>query len=358
VKRIRDGAPDQWACVVFIAVAEYKSRKRAVEYLFEEHGEVITPEGVSAIVRKIEEWLKEPAFEEDKDRRKGNLVLTPRGKRFLRFAKRIAASYQEERRPTLERSLPKIVCFPHHVYITSRLECALRQEHGGYDDRILVEELAHSGWSDDTFEDRALFPLTLGHHEIAIGAATAEHKQDLQSDRLYTAHLEALVHVGFAHGTLSLTDLVTQYRAMLPPEDARSRKLLESWIAEHRIPDPGKKRRVAAETYDIMTSVQRVCDDHRVFGPMVRRVVVVPSDVALLYKAGSCFGGVALQASKWVPVQHKGERLSLPVFVTTTNPRPMHLRPIVERIKEICAADPGLGGVRAAPRQRRPPGEL
>jgi DNA-binding transcriptional LysR family regulator len=357
VKRIRDGAPDQWACVVFIAVAEYKSRKRAVEYLFDEHGEVITPEGVSAIIRKIEEWLKEPAFEEDKDRRKGNLSLTPRGRRFLRFAKRIAASYQEERRPMLERSLPKIVCFPHHVYITSRLECALRREYGGFDDRIIVEELPYTDRSDDTFEDRALFPLTLGHHEIAIGGPTAEYQQDLQSDRLYTAHLEALVHIDHELSSLSLADLVTQYRALLAPEDTRARKLLESWIAEHRIADPGKKRRVAAESHDIMMSVQRVCDDHRHFGPLVRRVVVVPSDVALLYQAGSCFGGTALESSKWVPVQHNGERLNLDVFVTTTNPRPMHLRPIVERIKKICDSDPRLGGGRSTPRQRRPPAD-
>lgn len=357
MKRIRDGAPDQWACVVFIAVAEYKNRKRAVEYLFEEHGEVITPEGVSAIIRKIEDWLKEPAFEEDKDRRRGNLALTPRGKRFLRFAKRIATSYQEERRPTLERSLPKIVCLPHHVYITSRLESVLRREHGGHDDRIIIEELAHSDRSDDTFEDRALFPLTLGHHEIAIGGRATEYEHDLQSDRLYTAHLEAMVHAGYEHGSLSLTELVTQYRAMLPPGDSRSRKLLESWIAEHRLPDPGKKRRVAAETYDIMMSVQRISDDHRDFGPLVRRAVVVPSDVSLLFKPGSCFGGTCLQTSRWVPIQHNGERLKLDVFVTTTNPRPMHLRPIVERIKEICDSDPRLGGGRGVPRQRRGPGD-
>jgi DNA-binding transcriptional LysR family regulator len=345
---------------VFLAVAESKSRHRAVEYLAETFNESITPEGISHILRKIGKWLGDPVVEEDR-RRRGVLELTARGRQFRRFAERIVASYEEIRNPPERRVLPKIVCLPHHVYIISQLECELREEHrrqtGEYDDRVLVAELAHSDRSDDEFEDRALFPLTLGHHDIAIGGPTTQRTDDLESTPLYQVALEAMVHSGYPRKTLSLTELVTEYRAMLPPEGARSRTLLESYIARNRLDDPGQARRVAAETYEILMSVQRVADDHRNFGPHVRRAVVAPADVALLYKPGSTFHGPLLADSTWVPIQHKGEPLALEVFATTVRPRTPTLRAIVDRIKAICERDPYLGAARApVPRQRRAAG--
>jgi hypothetical protein len=105
-------------------------------------------------------------------------------------------------------------------------------------------------------------------------------------------------------------------------------------------------------------SVQRVSDDHRNFADRVGRTVVVPSDVSLLYKTGSCFGGRVTESSKWVPIQHEGELLTLDVFVTTTKPITASVRPIVERIAEISARDPYLNARPPASRQpRRIPGQ-
>jgi hypothetical protein len=352
VGRVRDGAPSQWDCVVFSAVAKFKSKKRAVEYLFAEYGETIGTKGADSILKKIDSWLKENTFEET---HKGALELTIRGKRFLRFANKIVASYQEERTPTTQRILPKIVCLPHHVFITSRLECDLRAQHPNHEDQIIVEELRHGDRGDDGFEDEALFPLTLGHHEIAIGGKTTAYEQELQSDSLYTARLEVMVPAGFPRDQVELAELVTEYRALLPPESAHARKLLEEWIAKAHIEAPVKDLRVVAETYEITMSVQRAFDDHRRFGDRSRRVVVAPSDVALLYKPGSRFGGAGLEASRWVPLQHEQKRLELDVCVTTTNPRPNHLRPIVDRLRAICDAEPRLSGRRiAVPAPRKP----
>jgi hypothetical protein len=339
---------------VFSAVAKFKSKKRAVEYLAAEYGETIGTKGVESILKKIDSWLKEHTFEES---HKGNLELTIRGKRFLRFADKIVASYQEERTPTARRILPKIVCLPHHVYLTSRLECDLREQHPTHEDQILVEELPHGDDGDDGFEDEALFPLTLGHHEIAIGGRTTAYEQELQSDLLYVARLEVLVPAGYPGDRMALAELVSGYRALLPPEGAQVRKLLEEWITRARIDAPGKDSRVAAETRETAMSVHRAADDHQRFGDKSRRVVVAPSDVALLYQSGARFGGTVVDASRWVPLHHEQQSLELDVCVTTTNPRPNHLRPIVDRLRAICAADPRLTGRRGsvpAPRKATP----
>ncbi|MGI5214498.1 hypothetical protein [Plantactinospora sp. CA-290183] len=350
---VRDKPPSQWDCVVFLAVARHKSKKRAVESLSAEYQESITTKGVDNIVRKIDDWLKEKTF---KETYKGNLELTIRGKRFLRFANKIVSSYQEERRPTTQRLLPKIVCLPHHVSITSRLECDLRHEHPDHEDQVIVEELGQGLGSDEDFEDEALFPLTLGHHEITIGNRTAAYEEELQSDLLYAAQLEAMVPAEYPREQLGLAELVTAHRAMLPTENSRSRRLLADRIAGQRIEAPPKELWVAADTYGMPTAVHRVAEDHQRFGSGSKLVVVAPSDVALLYKGGSRFGGSGVEASKWVPLHHEQERLELGVYVTTTNPRPNHLRPIVDRIKRICEELPELGGTRPAqriPRQGR-----
>jgi DNA-binding transcriptional LysR family regulator len=350
--RVRDGAPSQWDCVVFSAVAKFKNKNRAVDYLFTEYGETISTKGVENILKKIDSWLKENTFEESS---KGTLELTLRGKRFLRFANKIVASYQEERTPTTRRTLPKIVCLPHHVYITSRLECDLREQHPNHEDQILVEELRHSDLGDDDFEDDALFPLTLGHHEIVIGGKTATYEQEFQSDLLYRAQLEVMVPAGFQRDQMDLAELVNGYRALLPPEGAHARKLLEDWIARTRIDTPTKDLWVVAGTHEITMSVQRASDDHHRFGEKSQRVVVAPSDVALLYKPGARFGGEGVDASKWVPLQHEDDYLELDVCVTTTNPRPNHLRTIVETLKTICDENPQLSGRRVnTPAPRKP----
>ncbi|GAB3152950.1 hypothetical protein GCM10027290_44920 [Micromonospora sonneratiae] len=339
--KVRDGAPSQWDCVVFTTIARFKNKKKAVEHLATEHNESISTKGVESILRKIDGWIGEDAFTEG---RKGSLELTVRGKRFLRFANKIVATYEEERMPTSQRSLPKIVCLPHHVYITSLLECHLREQDPNHEDQITVEELGHSDRSDDGFEDEALFPLTLGHHAIAIGGKGTTDKEDLQSDLLYTARLEVMVPSSYEPNQMSITELVTNHRALLAPETARSRKLLERRIAEKKIDAPPKEQRIAAETYEITMSVQRTSDDHRQFGAKSRRVVVAASDVALLYKPGYRFGGSGTDHSRRIPLHHDGEQLKLGVYATTVNPRPKHIRPLVDLLREICSKHPDLSG--------------
>ncbi|MGW0434139.1 hypothetical protein ACWDV4_16565 [Micromonospora sp. NPDC003197] len=339
--QVRNGAPTQWDCVVFTMVATHKTKKKAQERLSRDYQEDITVKGIENILKKIDTWLGETTFKEPQ---KGILELTVRGKRFLRFAKRIVTSFQEERAPSSERMLPKIVCLPHHGYVTSQLECELRERHPSHEDQIIVEELGLDARGDDGFEDEALYPLTLGHHEIAIGGKTTVYQEELQSDVLYSTQLEVMVPATYQTDRMSLTELVNEYRAMVPPEGSRSRKLLETWITRARISAPPKELRIVAETYESTMNIQRTSDDHQRFGIKSKRVVVAPSDVALLYKAGSRFGGSGVESSRWVPLHHDGKTLKLDVYVTTTKPRPKHIDPIVQMLREICEKRPHLSG--------------
>lgn len=85
------------------------------------------------------------------------------------------------------------------------------------------------------------------------------------------------------------------------------RKLLEERIAQWKIHDPYLHTRVAAETYETATSVLRIRNEaHR--AARDSRVVVVPSDVALIYKPGKDFGGRTADKFKWVPIYHTDDR--------------------------------------------------
>lgn len=241
------------------------------------------------------------------------------------------------------------MCLPHHVYITSQLECDLRARHPNHEDQIIVAELRLDARGDDGFEDEALFPLTLGHHEIAIGGRTTIYQEELQSDVLYGTQLEVMVPAAYQADQMSLTELVNEYRAMVPPAGSRSRRLLETWITTTRISTPPKEARIVAETYESAMSIQRASDDHQRFGIKSKRVVVAPSDVALPYKAGSRFGGKGVESSRWVPLHHEGRAPKLDVYITTTNPRPKRLDPIVQILREICEKQPHLSGTLRLP---------
>jgi hypothetical protein len=82
---------------------------------------------------------------------------------------------------------------------------------------------------------------------------------------------------------------------------------LEERIAQWKIHDPYLHTRVAAETYETATSVLRIRNEaHR--AARDSRVVVVPSDVALIYKPGKDFGGRTADKFKWVPIYHTDDR--------------------------------------------------
>lgn len=118
------------------------------------------------------------------------------------------------------------------------------------------------------------------------------------------------------------------------------RKLLEERIAQWKIHDPYLHTRVAAETYETATSVLRIRNEaHR--AARDSRVVVVPSDVALIYKPGKDFGGRTADKFKWVPIYHTDDRgephlLTMEVCVTRKREKttPSPLSTIIETLQD------------------------
>ena len=170
----------------------------------------------------------------------------------------------------------------------------------------------------------------------------------------------------FPADVMTLTELVQQYRLLLPPRDMRSRKLMEERITAWGIDDFQRDRRVAAETYDTSTSGMQLRQELAT-GRWDRRVLVVPSDVALAFKDGMEFGGLYADRFKWVPIVHDtgGGRLEiLPHDVHLTVRRDARRRDqgVEEIVQAVVAAvtelealpdgRPGLSGGRpvAAPR--------
>ncbi|MCW6006522.1 hypothetical protein K1W54_18345 [Micromonospora sp. CPCC 205371] len=343
VGQVRDRAPDEWDCVVFMAVAETGTRQKAVRLLADRYDEHITVEGVRVILNKINKWLHRPALEEGVGPR-GKVRLTPRGLRFLRFCERVRGIYLDERRYFAESHVPTLVCLPHHAMIVKRLYVdTLEQEPVG-EEKIHILELQQSDRGNESFFDQALWPLTTGAYHLAIGPAPPEEFRDeLQSDVLYDARLEVFVPADFPGDAMSLDEFVRWPRmSHLPPKDSGARMLLENAIATYGIDDPGEHRRVASETYEIGSVIECVSLLHERGLPTP--LVLAPSDVALVYKPGMRFGGAGVEHSRWVPLHHEGAPFRLDVHVTTANPRPRYLRPLVALLQKICGDEPGLSG--------------
>jgi DNA-binding transcriptional LysR family regulator len=341
VGKVRDRAPDEWDCVVFMAVVEAGTRQRAVRLLADRYDEHITVEGVRSILIKINRWLGRPALREGVGPR-GKAELTIRGRRFHRFCERVRGLYQEERRCLVESDVTRLVCLPHHATIVKTLYVETLAQNPPGEEKIGIEELQQSDRGNESFLDQAFWPLTTGTYHLAIGQPPpAEFKDELQSDLLYESQLEVLVPAEHPHDAMTLTEFV-RWMSHVPPKDSRARSLLEAAIAEHRIDDPGEERRVASETYEVGSVIERVALLHEcgLPGPLV----LAPSDIALIYKPGMRFGGAGVEHSKWIPLHHRGARLTLEVHVTTANPRPNHLRPIVALLQKICADQPRLRG--------------
>ena len=61
---VRDVAPDEWECRVFIAVAEHRTFAAAAKVLSSESGKDYGSRAVAKVVSKIERWLGAAPFEQ------------------------------------------------------------------------------------------------------------------------------------------------------------------------------------------------------------------------------------------------------------------------------------------------------
>src|SRR5258706_242401 len=124
---VRDVAPDEWECRVFIAVAEHRTFAAAAKALSAQTGKEYGSRAVAKVIAKIERWLGVPPFEQTLRRAK---QPTARGEDFLRAARAIVGEYQALREPERAFTVPTLACMPHHLPMVAQAEAALAQKPG------------------------------------------------------------------------------------------------------------------------------------------------------------------------------------------------------------------------------------
>jgi DNA-binding transcriptional LysR family regulator len=342
-------APDEWECLVFIAVAEEGHSVKAAERLARMR-RTYTRQAVNGVLSKIEAWAGERLLTKGFNQR---LQLTERGQDFLESARRVVAQYEVMRMAADRPRVPTLACLPHHTTFLTQAEERLRDPDTG-EEGLRVEYLGQHQRGESEFLRRAVALLIGDAYQLIVGPPVDD--ESLESHPLYSARLEAMV--GKTHGrrTLPIGDLVERYRMMVTPPDTRSRRLLEDAIATSGVDDPGVAVRIAAETYETATSVMRLRNEHRHWNDEKPRVVVVPSDVALAYKDGMEFGGRGAGLFIWVPIVSPAEggegELRLDVCVTVKRTDSRRLLRVIQALRESVSsldASSPHGGLSGAP---------
>jgi DNA-binding transcriptional LysR family regulator len=267
-------APDEWECRVFLAVAEHRQHTKAAEALSPSRPRHLRDRPyarqlVGKTIQRIERWCGEPLFEGTR----GQLLLTARGREFERAARGVVGEYQQMRRAACDDGRPRLACLPHHAVFVAPAQARLLERFGR--PRVEVEYLE---------PHRA---VQLGRHALLVGPPAMGGRSVL----LYTARLEAMVPAAhFPHARLSLPELLQRYRPMLHLTGVPDERVAE-WGLDR--PPPGPPDTVTA----VLRLRHEACGQH-----WDGRVLVIPSDAALAFKAGMEFGGRGAEQFRWVPV--------------------------------------------------------
>jgi DNA-binding transcriptional LysR family regulator len=319
--------------MVFIAVVENGNYEAAASRLAHHRGSY-TRQAVKGVIDKVEKWAGERLLAKGEDRR---CYPTGRGQRVLEAMRRVVAEYEMMRGSSSPHFGLTLACHPHHTHFVVLAEDLLRDADAP-GDQLRVEYLPQHQRGEGEFQQQAVDRLIRGEYQLIIGPPV--EMEDVVSHPLYRAQLEVMIDKDFPHDAISLADLVAKYRMFVPPTDMRSRRLLEDSIVESGVHDPGRSVRIAGETYETATSVMRLRNDHR--GGEKNRVVVMPSDVALAYKAGMEFGGRNADRFKWVPIYHRdaygrGSVLRMQACVTVRRVESEKLAYVVEALRSGVA---------------------
>jgi DNA-binding transcriptional LysR family regulator len=335
---VRDVAPDEWECRVFIAVAEHRTFAAAAKALSAQTGKAYGSRAVAKVIAKIERWLGVPPFEQTLSRAK---QTTTRGEDFLRAARAIVGEYQALREPERAFTVPTLACMPHHLQVVARAEAALAQRPG-----LRVEFLDRDSYVGATaFGRYAVGRLQRDRYQLVVGPPVSGDATLVSKD-LYEARLEAMVPAARGPTPVALTDLVQEYQVFLPPLESRSRRLFEDRLAEWA---PGLRNGVPAQraSSETTTNVLRVC--HRPNSD--RCAVVASSDVALAFKPGREFGGSQTERFVWVPIYHRDadgviHQLTQRVSVTVKRTDAAALFPVMDQLRRAVSQVPELAHAR------------
>ncbi|GAA1865249.1 LysR family transcriptional regulator [Asanoa iriomotensis] len=316
---------DEWDFRAFIALAEERSYEDAARRMAGFHGGY-SRQSVQHRIAKIESYVGEALVRRNVDRR---YLLTAAGERVLQIARQVVALHERIGSGSAQPTVWTLACGPHHAQFVALAEDRLRATEGG--DKVRVEYLSQHNRAEHQFFGDPVDRLLRNEFHLIIGPPV--RRPGLRSTRLYEARLEAMIDRDFPGDRLALHELVSDYEAFLQPRDVRARRVLEDAITAAGIPDPDPARRVAMETYETATSVIRLRAERRRGGQERRRILVVPSDVALPYKAGMVFGGGGAEDFKWVPIYSGSTPLRMETCVTIRDAHQTALRPVIEALR-------------------------
>ncbi|MEV0393909.1 LysR substrate-binding domain-containing protein [Polymorphospora rubra] len=233
---------------------------------------------------------------------------------------------------------------PHHTQLVTKVMIALRDR-----DIVVPHTLDELDRAGGRFEERVLDNVRRRVYDLVIGPpperrASDRRRKGLQTNLLYTARLEAMVPVErVGDGHLELHRLA-EHELLLPPPGFRSRDILDSSFVESGLADRGLRLRVVKPS--------------QVTGVLVKMgwdglgTVVLPSDIALPYKAGSYSAGPDADRFAWVPlVTGANTHLTHGVYVTTRANRDAEpgVQEIVDAVAAAVDATPGLEGTDPLP---------
>jgi DNA-binding transcriptional LysR family regulator len=363
-------SPSEWDCQVFITVVEQRSISRAAEFLAGLHPRgTYSRQAVSDVLAKIAAWAPQQLLEKDKD---GRHWPTAAGENFLESARHVVAEYRLMREELPRRSLPTLVCLPHHLYLVTTAEDALANRPDAPSSTMHVQVVQQGHRHESALRRQLAEQLRVGRCDWVIGP-WFEDQKTFRSETLYVTRLEAMVPARLrCDGGLSLARLVSDHELILPSSDLRSRRLLEEAVEEWKVVGNGRPLRVLDETAETWSSVLRLrLQDRSSSGVAQNRVLVTSSDVALAFRPDRELGGHGAPGFRWVPVyraDQDGTRkyLTYEVFLTSLRAgRPegadVVRRALAEAAKVIesrfhLAGDPvGSGRRTGVPEQRRAP---
>lgn len=229
--------------------------------------------------------------------------------------RRIARSvlYQVGAVPRLADENIRVRYLPQHGFFMAAVEAQL-----GHQMNLHPKTLGEEDRAVVRFREEVLAAVAAGTVDLAIGLPPDRKMKEeggLRLTYLYSSRQEAMVpRTEDAPDRITLVDLVEKGDLLLPPPHTRSRETLE---ARYRVDSPNGGelvRQVKREAYGTKVLIE--------YGMNGLGTVVVPSDIAHVFKHGNDYGGPPTARFQWIPVvDANGDLIHQPVYATMRRDR-------------------------------------
>ena len=308
----------------FVACAERHSYTKAAETLGQ------TRQNIKPKIEALQSALPGGhLFKVDGD----GLTLTPHGQNLLPYALAMIDAWAALTR--IAATGCSLAYLPQHAYFVAAAKKILLNAHLA--SPVIIEDvgLSEEHRRREAFEQEVLGPVAARAIDIAVGLPPAKQHDNLQSEVLYVARLEAMVNTAEDNREwLSLEGLAEKGNLLLAPAATRSHQMLDAAFRRY-IPD-----QPLADITSMAHPGTKVLVSHGLQG---LGTVVVPSDIAYPFQEGQMFGGPVSHDFKWVPIYRPdGTELTHEVVATFHRDRPNSNVPVVLNAIKTAVSNIGL----------------